>query len=108
MLESDLRAGLRSLQNSLDKMRSLLAWDQLRQSEMRDTQSIVTAIADPTEGDMRNEYSSFLFTLAQVRNLLRSGAAVLPPRVCEETRLQLGKLYRELRRLNLEQRFWKN
>lgn len=103
-----MRAGLRGLRNSLDKMRSLLAWDQLRQSEMQNTQSVVTVMADPTEGDLRNEYSSFLFSLAQVRNLLHSGAAVLPSKVCEEIKLQLGKLYHELRRLNLEQRFWKS
>jgi len=34
MAEPNLEAGLRSLRNSLEKMKTLLAWQHLKQSEL--------------------------------------------------------------------------
>ena len=56
----DLEAGLRSLRQSLKQIRSLLAWEQLRQSETRPDRQFSFQIYDPIGIDLRNEYSFFL------------------------------------------------
>jgi hypothetical protein len=103
MAEPDLRAGLRSLRNSLQQIKTLLAWKQLKQSESRPGQPPSFTIDDPTETDLRNEYSFFLFTMVQIHHLLNDGLLDLPETKKQAIRRQLARIDQEANRLNLHQ-----
>lgn len=103
MAEPDLRAGLRSLRQSLQQMKDLLAWGQLRQSEARPGQPPSFQIHDPTETDLRNEYSFFLSTMVQIHHLLNDGLENLSEIEEQAIRRQLARIDEEANRLNLHQ-----
>jgi len=105
MAEPDLRAGLRSLRNSLQQMKALLAWRQLKLSESRPGQPPSFTIDDPTETDLRNEYSFFLSTSVQILHLLDGGIENLSDPERQAIKQQLAKVEQEVNRLNLQQRF---
>jgi hypothetical protein len=104
MEDIDLQAGLRSLNESLGRMKDLLAWGQLKQSEARPDQPPSFQIYDPTATDLRDEYSHFLSTSIQIHGILHEhGASILAP-VREILRRKLAKLEQEARQLNLHRR----
>ena len=104
MEDIDLHAGLRSLNESLRRMKGLLAWGQLKQSEARRGQPPSFQIHDPTETDLRNEYSHFLSTSIQIRNALREHRASISEPAREMLRKKLAMLAQEAHQLNLHQR----
>jgi|GEM_PF-2735259 len=105
MAEPDLKAGLRSLRNSLRQMKDLLAWRQLRQSEARPDEPPSFQIYDSTEADLQNEYSFFLSTMLQIHYLLNDGLENLPDTEKQVIRRQLARIDQEANRLNLHQSF---
>ncbi len=64
MTEMDLQAGLRSLRTSLRQIKSLMAWEQLKQAEAKPGEPPTFQAYDPTETDLKNEYSFFLSTMS--------------------------------------------
>ena len=70
MEDIDLQASLRCLNASLRRMRDLLAWGQLKHSEMRPGQPPSFQIYDPTATDLRNEYSFFVSNSLQMHAVL--------------------------------------
>lgn len=85
-------------------MKDLLAWGQLQQSEVRPGQPPSFQIPDPTETDLRNEYSFFLSTSRQIHALLNDRDASIPAPAREAIRKTLAKLEQEAHQLNLQQR----
>lgn len=106
MVEVDLRAGLRSLRESLRQIKSLLAWEQLKRSESTPNQPPAFQISDPTESDLKNEYSFFLSTLVQVHNILNDGTLVLPDKYRQSIQRQIYRIEQQANHLNLHQRFY--
>ena len=104
MAEFDLEAGLRSVQQSLKQIRSLLAWEQLRQSETRPTQQFSFQMYDPTETDLRNEYSFFLSISFQMHKILNDNTINLEAER-DSIKGQLIKIEQQVQDLNLHQRF---
>ena len=104
MAEADLEAGLRSLQKSLRQIKSLLAWEQLKQAEARPHQSPAFQIHDSAETDLRNEYSVFLFTSLQIHSILNDSTAKISPTKRQRIKEQLSKIERQLFGLNLPKR----
>ena len=86
-------------------IKSLLAWEQLKQAEARPSQPPAFQINDPTEEDLRNEYSFFLSTLVQMHSILHDGSLSIPDTECQNIKGQLVKIERQVRGLNLHQRF---
>lgn len=100
----DLQAGLQSLSQSLRRMKDLLAWASLKQSEARPGQPPSFQIYDPTVTDLRNEYSHFLSTSIQIRAILNEHDASIPAPMRETLQRRLAKLEQEAHQLNLRQR----
>ena len=106
MEKADLEAGLRRLRQSLVQMKALLAWNQLKQSESRTAgQPPSFTINDPTETDLRNEYSSYLFTMVQLHHLLNDGINNLSEPEKQWIQHQLTRIEQEANRLNLHKLF---
>jgi len=105
MEEVDLEAGLRSLRDSLQQMKALLAWKQLKQSESRPGQPPSFTIDDHVETDLRNEYSFFLSTMVKIHHLLNDGPENLSETEKQAIRRQLTWIDQEANRLNLHQSF---
>ena len=104
MEDIDLQAGLRSLNASLRRMKDLLAWGQLKQSEARPGQPPSFQIYDPTATDLRDEYSHFLSTSIQIHGILHEHRASILAPVREILQRKLAKLEQEARQLNLHRR----
>ena len=104
MEDIDMQAGMRSLNASLGRMRDLMAWGQLKQSEARPDQPPSFQIYDPTATDLRNEYSHFLSTSIQIHGALPEHSAAVPAPVRETLQRKLAELEQEAHQLNLHQR----
>ena len=100
----DLEAGLRSLRQSLKNIRSLLAWEQLRQSETRSNRQFSFQIYDPVETDLRNENSYFLSTSVQMHSILNDNTIKVKVD-SDSIKKQLMKIEQQMHCLNLHQRF---
>ena len=107
MEKADLQAGLGDLRKSLRKMKALLAWEQLKQSEARPGQPAAFPIHDPTETELRNEYTYFLSTSVKIHHALNNGSACISAKKSHAIKRQLTKIELEVYRLCLHQRFWK-
>lgn len=106
MVEPDLEAGLRSLRNSLQQIKALLAWEQLKQSEAKPDQSPgFTILNDSVGTDLRNEYSFFLFTSMQIHSILKDNTADLSNARRQLIKQQLARIEHQLYRLGLHERF---
>ena len=107
MTEPDGNAGLRHLRQSLTQMKALLAWEQLKQSEARPGEPPAFQVYDPTEADLRNEYSFFLSTSIQIHTILNERDVSIPVPARETIRRTLAKLEQQVYQLNLRQRDWR-
>ena len=105
MIDSDLQAGLRRLNESLRRMRNLLAWAQLKRSERRRDEPPSFQIYDPTVTDLRDEYSHFLSTAFQLHGILHEHSASILTPVREILQRKLAKLEQEARQLTLHRRY---
>lgn len=104
MVDADLEAGLRSLRKSIEQIKALLAWEQLKQSEARPGHSPMLALDNSLEADLRNEYSFFLFTSVQMHSILNSGAAGVSRVKLQRIKRELAKIERQLYSLDLQRR----
>jgi hypothetical protein len=105
MTEPDLKAGLRSLRNSLRQIKALLAWEQLKQSETRPGQPPSFTINDFIEADLRNEYSFFVSISMQIHNILNIDPSPTTQAEHQSIERQLSKIESEAYGLNLNKRF---
>ena len=106
MVEPDLQAGLRSLRNSLQQIKALLAWEQLKQSEAKPDQAPgFTILNDSVGTDLRNEYAFFLFTSMQIHSILNDNAADISNAQRQQIEEQLARIEQQLYRLGLQERF---
>ena len=103
MAEADLEAGLKSLRKSLRQIKTLLAWEQLKQSEAKPGQPPSFTLNDPTETDLRNEFSFFLATTLQIHSILNGSAVGIPETECQHIKKELAKIESQLYSLNLQQ-----
>jgi len=106
MSELEIQAGLESLENSLKQMKALIAWEDLKQAEARPGQLPAFQVTDPTGADLRNEFSSFLGTLAETHTVLSENAATIPLERHHEVKRQLLRFEQQAQALGLYRRFW--
>lgn len=105
MPDVDIDGGLKSLKQSLRKIKSLLAWEQLKHSEARAGEPPAFSLNGSIETDLRNEYSFFLFTSVQMHGMLNSSLAGISTAKRQDVKQKLVKIERQLNSLNLPQRF---
>jgi hypothetical protein len=72
MKDVNLQAGLRSLNASVRRIDSLLAWVELKQEEDAKRSPMQFQPYDSTRDDLRNEYAYFLHTSLQIREVLET------------------------------------
>lgn len=104
MVEADLEAGLRSLRKSLEQIKALLAWEQLKQSEARPGHPSLLALDNSLETDLRNEYSFFLFTSVQMHSVLNSGGIGTSKVKFQRIKQELARIEHQLYSLDLHRR----
>jgi hypothetical protein len=104
MSEANLEAGLRSLRNSLQQIKALLAWQQLQETESRPHEPPGFKITDSVEIDLRNEYSFFLATALQIHSILNDTSLTIPGAKRQNIKSQLAKVEQQLYSLNLNQK----
>ena len=106
MIEPDLQAGLRSLRESLQQIKALLAWQQLKQSEAKPDQTPGFTILDNSvQTDLRNEYSFFLSISMQIHNILNDNTADISNVQRQLIKQQLARIEQQLYSLGLQERF---
>jgi hypothetical protein len=105
MEKADLEAGLRRLRQSFVQMKALLAWKQLKQSELRPGQPLSFTINDPTDTDLRNEYSLFLSITVKFHHLLNYGIDNLSEPEKQSIKGKLARIEQEVNCLNLHKLF---
>lgn len=99
----DLQANLRSMSESLRRMKGLLAWSRLKQHEARPAEPPSFRMYDPTETDLRNEYSRFLSTSTEMHAVLHAHSASIPA-LRETLQRKLAELEQEAHQLNVNRR----
>ena len=91
--------------DSLRQIKALLAWEQLKQAEARRDQPPAFQIYDPTETELKNEYSFFLSISVQIHSMLNDGALDIPEARRQGVLKRLAKVQNEVHSLGLNQRF---
>ena len=108
MEEVNIEAKCKELRNTLEEIKGLLAWEQLKHSEVKPGQPPGFVLADPVDQDIKNQYSRFLAIRVQIGNFLNN------PNASSKAAAKIGILQRrltrtesEFRNLNLHERFIK-
>jgi len=104
MEEINFKAGLRSLRNSLQQIKALLAWQWLVETESRPHEPPGFRIADSVETDLKNEYSFFLATALQIHGILNDTSLTISEEKRQSIRSQLAKIEQQVYSLNLNQK----
>ncbi len=105
MEDIDLEAGLRSLRESLRKIKTLLAWEHLKQSEARPGWPPSFTFNDFLETDLRNEYSFFLSMSVQMHSIFNAKSLAMQDPEHQNIKKHLSKIELEAYCLNLNKRF---
>ena len=77
MTETELVAGLQTLRQILDDMKSLLAWQKLKSQEARQRPSSLIRFSDTAGEDLMDKYSSFISLAVQIHRALDDSNAKL-------------------------------
>ncbi len=101
MTEIDPKPGVQALRNSLDQLKTLLAWRALKRAEARPGCPLSWLGAETLQIELRNEYSFFLFTAVHLHAGLDSGAAGLSGARHKQIKSDLAALEHQVHRLNL-------
>ncbi len=70
MIETELIAGLQTLQQIMEDMKSLLAWQKLRSHEAMQKPSSFIRFSNTASKDLMDKYSSFLSLAMQIHRVL--------------------------------------
>jgi len=105
MDETDLQTRINRLAGSLDRIRGMLEWEQLKRSEASYGPASSFTLNDPVDTELRHEYSLFLFTWLQIQHILDNHTAALNQQARSRLREQLDLLQRRFHRLGLHHRF---
>ena len=108
MEEVDIEAKLKDLQDTVDQIKALLAWEQLKRAEARPGIPPGFVLNDSVEQDIKNQYSRFLMVRLEIHGILNNPDA-FSRSSCAITVLQqrLKHVEREFQGLGLCERFIK-
>lgn len=105
MEKTDIEAGLRSLRQCLNEMKSLLAWSDLVESERKPGKPPAFEIGRDIEQDLKAQYGMFVKTLLDLEDLLANEKARFSGRQRERWKQRLSRLETECRKLKVAERF---
>ncbi len=89
MIETELIAGLQTLRQCLEDMKSLFAWQKLRSHEARQRSSSFIRFNNTASKDLMDKYSSFLSLAMQIHQALDNSNAKLTDSQHEQIKKQL-------------------
>jgi hypothetical protein len=106
MKENELETHWKKLQETLEQIKALLAWEQLQREERRAGQPPGFTLTDPVDEDLRNQYSRFLTLSQQMHGILNSSARNCLSAIRQRSYMQqVLRLEQEIRSLALGERF---
>jgi len=95
-------AGLETLEESLHRLKGLLAWIALKESERHHGAPSVLITDRSLAEDLRNEQSLFMATIAKILDVLnKANQYDLPPDKCKEWRNEVLRLKWEMQGLGI-------
>jgi hypothetical protein len=97
--------GLRNLSGALSKLKELSEWARLAREEARPDDALCLRFPDDQNEDFRNQYGIFVRTAMEVKEGLNNPALSLSEDDRSRWHLRLRELERELRQLDLNERF---
>lgn len=89
MTETELIAGLQTLRQILEDMKSLLAWQKLKSHEARQRPSSIIRFSNTSSKDLMAKYSSFLSLAMQIHQALDDNSAKLTNSQYKQIKKQL-------------------
>ena len=102
MEKLNLEVRFQKLEESMHKIKSLLAWKQLKQEESLPGQPAAFVPYDPTEEDLRNEYTFFLVRVQELRYILNHEEIIpLAKSKRENYKRQLAKIENQVKFLQV-------
>ena len=104
-MEPDLQKQLRHLQESLKRIKALLAWEQLKHCEAGSYRTSVFQIHDPTHEDLKNEYSLLMSALLNINSTLNDHSAEISQTIYNDLQCQLAQIEGQVNGLGLHRRF---
>jgi hypothetical protein len=108
MKENEFKTHWEKLQETLEQIKALLAWEQLQFQERRAGQPPGFPLTDPIDEDLRNQYSRFLTLSQQMHDILNPSVKhSLSAARQRSYRQQLFALEQEIQSLSLGERFLK-
>ena len=93
---------LENLKQSLTRLKTLLAWQQLKESEQNPNQPPAFMMYDPTKIDLRNEYSRFESINVQLQEVFTSSK--VPTIIIVRTRREYLRIKQELNILKIPEK----
>ena len=107
MTEADIDDRLEAMAELLEKVKALLAWDQLKKEEQRP--DCPTYLSDPIDKDLRHFYGAFQMQALELRNLIDDRCYfIFSEDQREDHHRRFQQLDREMKKLELPVRFIKS
>ena len=108
MAKAIIQKQLNILHDTLEELKGLLAWEELKRSEARPGEPPGFILGDTLQEDIKNQYSRFLAIRLHLHGILNSlEHASLPEDDTTAVKQELIKMEREFQNLNLSERFIK-
>ena len=104
-MERDIQEQLRHLQESLNRIKALLAWERLKSYEAELGGIAVFQMHDPTHEDLKNEYSLLMSTLLNMNSILNDHSAGISQTDRHDIWRQLAEIKGQVNALGLHWRF---
>ena len=108
MTEMQINSALQQLEKDLADLKSLLAWEELKQTEARPGEPPGFTIGDTVGEDIKNSYSSFLAHHLELKHTfcnLNNNTISLHKK--QTFQRKLAELEKQFRQINLTTRFIK-
>ena len=105
IMEPDLQEKLHRLQESLRRIKALLAWERLKRCESGFGGTSLFQMHDPTQEDLRNEYDFFVTILLEMHSILKNHSTIISQTGRDDVWPQLADVERQVYWLGLHRRF---
>ena len=108
MEDRNIAEDLQKLQDTLDEIKALLAWEKLKHSEVRPGQPPGFTLYDPVEKDISEQYSQFLALDVRIHAVLNNPESfAITPAQSESFSQRLNEIEDQFNQLGLFERFIK-
>ena len=104
-MEPDLQEQLQRLQESLERIKALLAWERLKRCEAELGGIAVFQMHDTTPEDLKNEYALLMSAFLNINSILNDHSAGISQTSRCDIKRQLAEIEGQVKGLGLHRRF---